>query len=482
MLLSTLFKGAPDIEIEQISADSRIPMKNAVFFCMSGIKDNGHRFVKEAVKNGAKVIVYSEELEDKPKAVYIKVKNVSEALKRAANIFYDYPNKNIDTYIVSGTYGRASVAKIIHTILNKKMPSAYIGILGIQYQDKNYKMNFPTLSAIDNIKVLYNLRNEGIRATTFEATGSSLYLKKLDVVSPEVFVFTGCDERSLEYKSSSKEYYNWIRRYLYTLEDYTKIIINCDDSSYDELRDAGENLITYGTDKDADYCISNPTVTNRNISFRLNVNNLYYDITCPLKGYVNIYNLTAAIASLHEMNYSMEDIISSLNDIEDVEGIYQSVDDEYNVYIDCAYDECSVEEIEKFARNITKGRVITVFGTDFYDEESRMSRISDILNKYSDVVILTEDASHEGEVSEILSRWDKFNTKNRFLKCLYRSSAIDNAISLLNSEDVLLILGKGNETFLTMGLGKEKYYGDAYYAIKYIKEGKDEENETEQIY
>ena len=84
MLLSKLFKGAPDLEIEQLSIDSRLSMKNAIFFCLDGIKYDGHDYIEEAIKNGAKVIVYSKEQEQKFKAIYIKVANVNNTLTKAA--------------------------------------------------------------------------------------------------------------------------------------------------------------------------------------------------------------------------------------------------------------------------------------------------------------------------------------------------------------------------------------------------------------
>lgn len=118
-------------------------------------------------------------------------------------------------------------------------------------------------------------------------------------------------------------------------------------------------------------------------------------------------------------------------------------------------------------------------GVDYYDDENRFAKVAKILNDNCDIVIFTEDASHEAEVSDVLLRIDKYNTKGKFIKYIYRSSAIENGIDLLNDDDILLILGKGDEDFLTMGLGREFYYGDAYYALKYIRKRKEKEYETE---
>ena len=479
MLLSKLFKSAPDIEIEQLSTDSRLPMNNAIFFCLSGIKYDGHLYVEEAVKNGAKVIIYSEELKSKPKAIYIKVKNVQDTLKKIANIFYGYPGNDIETFVISGTNGRASVGKIINHCLNKEIICAYVGILGIQFKDKDFSMSFPTMPPLDNMKALFNLKNEDVHAVTFEATGSALNLKKLDIISPNVFIFTGCDEKSTEYKTSNKEYYNWIRRYLYTLESHTKAVFNADDDSYDELYDSVETSVSYGMSDRCDYQISDINLNNSGIRFNLKYMDNTYPVECGLKGRVNVYNVTAALAALNESGYGLEKFIEYLKDIKDVEGVYQKIGDDYNVIVDCAYDPQNVEEIVKYAKSVNTGRIIAIMGVDYYDDENRFAKVAKILNDNCDIVIFTEDASHEAEVSDVLLRIDKYNTKGKFIKYIYRSSAIENGIDLLNDDDILLILGKGDEDFLTMGLGREFYYGDAYYALKYIRKRKEKEYETE---
>ncbi|MBQ1788488.1 MAG: UDP-N-acetylmuramoyl-L-alanyl-D-glutamate--2,6-diaminopimelate ligase, partial [Erysipelotrichaceae bacterium] len=133
MLLSKLFSGAPDMEIRQLSVDSRMPMEDAIFFCLNGIKYDGHDYIEEAVKNGAKVIIYSKEIERKEKAIYIKVADVNNTLKKTAKIFYGDPGKDIDEFVVGGNYGRCSVALFINHFLNKKEKCGYVGILGIRY-------------------------------------------------------------------------------------------------------------------------------------------------------------------------------------------------------------------------------------------------------------------------------------------------------------------------------------------------------------
>ena len=132
----------------------------------------------------------------------------------------------------------------------------------------------------------------------------------------------------------------------------------------------------------------------------------------------------------------------------------------------------------EYARKVTTGKVIGVIGINYSDSDERIKNIMNLSNKYLDVVVLTEDESLQGEVMSILSKADKYSTLGKVVHIQYRSVAIENAINLMNSNDTLLILGKGNEKYLNMGLGKEKYLGDKHYAIKYISKRKEFENET----
>ena len=451
-------------------------MKNAVFFCLDGIKYNGHDYIEEAIKNGAKVIVYSEPQDVKYNAIYIKVNNVSNALVKCADIFYNNPNDNIEEYIVCGNYGRCSVTSFINDYLNKVSNCAYIGILGIRYNGLELNSNYTTLNLLDNMRLMDTLKKNDVKAVTFEANAASLNLQKLDGIRPECFIYTCTSHSSSEYQTN--DYFAYIRRYMYTLESDTKVVLNADDESLNEINYCVDNYVTYGTNTISDYQIRDISVSRKGISYKIIHEDKTYAVKSALQGRINVYNLTAAIAALNEMGYNLEDIIEKMSDVKSVEGVMENVDDEYNIIIDCAYDLSSLEKVCEYASNVKqKNKSIGVISINATDSEKRLEKIMDIVQKYLDVIILTENESLESEVMEILSRCNKFVHKERVINIPLRSSAIENAIEIMNKNDTLIIVGKGNERFLSMGLGKEFYYGDKHYAKKYIDKRRREENE-----
>jgi len=136
MKLSNIFEKAPNIEIGELTTDSRVKTKNGMFFCLDGLSTNGHRFIPQAIKNGAVCIVHSETLEKYEEGIaYIKVKNVNQTLSKVVNIFYKSPSKSMKMYGVTGTNGKSTVTNIICDIYNRFSSCGYIGTIAIRYNN-----------------------------------------------------------------------------------------------------------------------------------------------------------------------------------------------------------------------------------------------------------------------------------------------------------------------------------------------------------
>lgn len=477
MKLNQIFNNAPEIEIEQLSIDSRLPMKNAIFFCLNGIKYDGHDYVDEAIDNGAIVIIYEKTIETKRNAIYVKVNSVNESLHKIADVFYDNPNDGIDEYIVSGCYGRSSVSNIIKHYLNKKSKCGYIGIFGIIYNQTQLSLTFPALTSLDNLKMLSRMKKENIKNCVFESSPISLYYKKMDVLKPKVFIYTNTSVYSADYKACDINYYSYLRRYLYTLEDRTCVLFNGDDSAFNELKDSVNNYLTYGKDSKCDYRINNIVESRQGTKFELIHDGTSYNVVTKLLSESHVYNYVAALAALNTNGYDIDDIIKNLNDFEFVDGVIEPIKPKNNIIIDCAYGFDSLENILSYAKRNYSGKKIAIVGINYSDDDTRLKKILKLADDYLDLLYVTEDESQEYAVIDILNRLDKFETNCNIVKCIRRSSAIELAIEVLNEDDVLLILGKGSESYMNMGFGKQFYSGDKHFVVKYMNKREEIENE-----
>ena len=479
MYLNELFKNAPGIVINQLSCDSRLPMKDCIYFCVKGIKYNGHEFVDEAINNGANVIVYSDEIDINKNAVFVKVSNVDDVLNQVSSKFYDYPSSKLETYVVGGTKGRSSVASFINTLISPYKKCGSIGVLGINDGNDTRLSNQATLTILDTQKYLYDFVANGCEACTLEAKTLALSYKKLDMINPNSFIYTTTSFESSDYKELGLDYFDSLKRYLYTLDNSTIVILNRDDISFKELYNAaGDRKVSYGKNSESDYLISDIELFNNYSSFTL-THNLSYKITTSLIGEANIYNLVAAIVSLVEEGYEINEIIKNINLIENVDGVYDRLNfDDFNIIVDNANTSDSYSKILDYAIKVTdkNNKIITLVSLNSSDSINRIQPLVEISDNKSDLLILTVDDTYEDNGQEALENASSFVKKHNYLVIADREGAIEESIELLNKGDTLLILGKGNENFMYQGLVKKTYYGDKNNAYKYLNKRLKEEN------
>ena len=478
MLLSELIKNAPSIEINQLSCDSRLPMKDSIFFCLKGVKYNGHEYVNEAIKNGAKAIVYSEDIDTSLNAVFIKVNDVNDILAKISNIFYNNPSSKIETYLTAGSYGRSTVNKIICNLSSNYKTVGYIGNAGIKYLDNNFISNVPSLPLLDNQKFLYELVKNKVEVCTLEADYLSFEFKKFNFLQPNCFIYTNT---SHDKKVLDEKYYQTFIRYLYTLDEKTTVVLNGDDPSFDFLnKAAGINKCSYGQSEYADYLIGDIVLESNKSRFSLRHDSFTYLIETKLVDLNNIYNIVAALAALSENGYPLDELVELVSNLPQNEGVVERLNyTDFNIYIDCAYNIDSHKRLMHFAKRITKkNKTIIVLSINTTDDKNRIKQLVELFDNVAENIILTEDDSLERDINDYLDIASSYVKKALCLKIEDRASAIEEAIELLNKNDNLFILGKGSEKFIYKSLIKQNYEGDKELAIRFMNKRLREEKEV----
>lgn len=479
MLLSELFEKSPDIEIKQLSIDSRLPMKDCIFFCLNGIKYNGHDYVLEAIKNGATVIVYENDIDIKLNAIFIKVDNVANCLNTVAAKFYGYPANDLETYLISGCDGKSSVNHIMYNLINKYKACASIGSFGIFYQSHHLSTSTSTLTILDNQKYLNEFKNNNIKAALFEADALSISYKKVDAINPDVFIYTSTNELSSAYKEIGVNYYDVLCNYLYTIEKNVKVILNHDDLSFGELVNVCEDVYSYGFNEESDYLINNVLIKKDVTYFSLMHDGVNYPFKMSLIGINNVYNAACALAALDQMGYPLNELIIHLENIKQIDGVLERIDNnDFNIYVDCAHNLNNLKYIYDFASSIKKDKKIyVVYGINSSDDKETIKEISELSKKYVDHMILTENNTYGGDIEKMINEIEKYFDGLKLIFVEDRSLAIEAAIELLNKDDLLFILGKGNQTTITRSLGKQSYEGDKKIAINCLNKRIKEEND-----
>lgn len=488
MKLSELFENVPDIEIRSLMADSRKKRPQSIFFCVKGLMSDGHKFIEQAISNGAVVIVYSEPLQKMYKGItYIRVEDVIHTFNAVADAFYNYPSHKLKMYGVTGTNGKSSISCIIRDILNPIKPCGYIGTISIEYGN----VKLPPLLTTPNIDDLHGILGDmvdaGMQACALEASSMGIEQGRVDAIDFDVAIFTNLTHDHLDYHGTMEKYFLAKKKLFDRLKPEAIAITNVDDPHGMRIvEDTHARVITYGTKEGADYQITRYQLMKDKTKITLKIHNMEYELETNLVAKFNIYNLVAAIAALHSTGVSMEEMLGQIRHLKQIEGRMERIDEgqPFNIVIDFGHTPDGIEQVCKYASAITpKGkRIIAITGSAGKRDTEKRPVFGQILDKYSDMIILTEDDPRDEDPLDIAHEIASGIQKTNYVIIEDRYDAIREAIELADPNDTIIILGKGDEKFMYREFGREPYEGDDAIARevlhKYYFSKEDSSDET----
>ena len=465
MKLNRLFSTAPEIEVKDLVTDSRKPMKHAAFYCLKGMVNDGHRFVDQAIANGAIVIVHSDVLIYQPNIIYIHVNDVLEELNRTAAIFFHKPHQKMNLIGVTGTNGKSTIAKTIKEIYNHFEACGYSGTISIEYGQVIEKPDYTTDETVPTLKMLRRMLKAGMKAVCMEVSSQGLDQKRVDALEFDVAIFTNLTHDHLDYHGNFESYYLAKKRLFSLIKTHGCAIINVDDPYGARLyNEVNQRKYSYSIEHEADYQAKDLVIKATQSQFNLVVLNQSYPIVTNFVSSFNISNLLAIIASLHQSGYAIEGIIPLLVNLPQVEGRMEVIQEgqNFDVIVDYAHTPDGFEKIFAFAKSITSpnNKIISVFGSAGKRDRKKRPILGSIADKFSQMIILTEEDPRNESALEIAQEIAEGIQQANHIIVLDRYDAIQQALELANQNDTVLILAKGNERYITRQFGKEAWMGD----------------------
>lgn len=473
--LTDLFENVPDIEIKSLMADSRKKRPSSIFFCVKGMMFDGHKFVEQAIDNGAKVIVHSDPIEKMHDEItYIRVKDVIQAFNKVADAFYGYPSHKLMMFGVTGTNGKSSISCMIRDILNEFEPTGYIGTISIEYGSVKLPPLLTTPDIDDLHGILKDMMDAGMKACALEASSIGIEQGRVDSIDFDVAMFTNLTHDHLDYHGTMANYFNAKKKLFDHLKEDAIAITNVDDSyGLKIVQDCPCKVVTYGIDNKADYKASNIQLLKDKTRFTLTVGNMDYDVETNLVAKFNVYNLLAVIAALNMKGLSIEDMLPYLKDLSQIEGRMQRISDgqPFNILIDFAHTPDGIEKVCQYASAITprEKRIIAITGSAGKRDTIKRPVFGKILDKYCDMIILTEDDPRDEDPHDICEEIASGIDKTNYVTIVDRYSAIREAVELADVNDTIIILGKGDEKFIYREFGREPYEGDDSIAHEVLR-------------
>ncbi|NTW95083.1 MAG: UDP-N-acetylmuramoyl-L-alanyl-D-glutamate--2,6-diaminopimelate ligase [Erysipelotrichaceae bacterium] len=480
MKLNLLFKNAKPIEIESLMSDSRLQIKNSLFFCLKGMKHDGHLHINQAVENGAVAIVHSDDLSNYiPFVEYIRVDDAYVALNKVATIFYDYPCDKLRVFGVTGTNGKTTIAKVIKSVYSDYLNCGYIGTIGFEYGNIIEKPDFTTPEVIGLHEVLSRMIKVKMKAVAIEISSQGLEQHRVDALRLKSAIFTNLTHDHLDYHGTMENYYQAKKKIFSLLNNDGYAILNVDDTYGLRLvEELSCKKKTYGVIGEADYKAKNIVFKDDETSFDMIVQDKTYKVSTNLLGMFNVYNLLAVIASCHLNGMRISNILESVKNLPQVDGRLQHVKmgQNYRVIVDYAHTPDGFEKVFEYADIITPktNKIIAVFGAAGLRDTKKRAVLGSIADRYCTNIIITEEDPRTEDSFEILKQIASGIKTTRHLIILDRLDAIRQAIELANKNDTVLVLGKGNEDYICRANGKELWLGDVVACEEILKSINDE--------
>lgn len=474
MNLNTLFPSCPNLEIEALTADSRENVTRGLFFCLKGLVHDGHRFVDQAIENGAIAIVHSDPIEHKEGIIYHCVSDVLSTLNESAKVFYHDPASHLTLFGVTGTNGKSTIAKTIKEIYSSYVSTGYSGTISIEYADQKEKPDFTTPETIPMMKLLNRMIDHSVKAAALEISSQGLDQGRADALHFDVSIFTNLTHDHLDYHGDLENYY-LAKKHLFDLTKESGCsIINIDDPYGKRLtQELKTRVYSYSILEQADYYAKDIKYHATNTQFTLVVQGKEYSLQTNFVAAFNLSNLLAIIAACHQAHMPLVDILNHVTSLPLVEGRMTVIQEgqAFNCIVDYAHTPDGFEKIYAFAKTITKPnhKIISVFGAAGKRDTKKRAILGEISDRYCTNIILTEEDPRTESALEIAQQIESAIHHANTVIILDRYDAIRQAIELANADDTILILAKGNELYLAKAYGKEPWIGDENCAKEIIQ-------------
>lgn len=472
-LTNVKVNGQTNIEINKIEYNSKKVEKGDVFVAINGYKEDGNDYIKEAIDNGAIAIVSQDAIVDKKENVtYIEVEDARIALAMIAQAYYGNPARKLKIIGITGTKGKTTTAYMIRDIMlasGKKI--GMIGTICNTYGNVTEPALRTSPESLDLHALLARMVEVGMEYVVMEVSSHALELNRVYGIKFVVGVFTNLSEDHLDFHETMENYLE-AKAKLFEMSDFS--IINGDDIYAPRLlKKIKGKIATYGLDNAVDLTATDIRVNPSYVEFKMYVNKMLETIKINIPGRFTVYNALAAIGVCSLFGAQMDAILMALAGLR-VPGRNEVVDinKTFTVIIDYAHTPSSLEAILTSAKRYTKGRVICVFGCGGDRDKEKRAMMGEIAGRLADFTVITSDNPRNEKSDKIIEEIESGmkQTRGLYKAIENRRQAIKFAMRIAWKSDVVIIAGKGHETYQEVENNKRLPFDDKEVVKKIAEE------------
>ena len=466
-------------EIEGICFDSRRCEADFLFVAVAGMKFDGHLFVPEAVRRGAKAIVYEKEIARHASYTSIRVRDSRRALGVLGKNFFENPSGALGLVGVTGTNGKTTVTYLLESILREAgHEPGVIGTVNYRWATKVLSASHTTPESFELQRLLAEIRSAGITHVVMEVSSHALELRRVEDCEFDLGIFMNLTQDHLDFHGTMEDYYASKKRFFTDLLAGEKNgrrqgrIINIDDPWGRRLAEelGAKGLVTFGIDSIAFVQAKEAELSLGEIRAEIETPAGAFPLRAPLSGRFNLYNILAATAAAFHLGIPLSAIQRGIETAKPVPGRLEKISEsgEPAVFVDYAHSEDALKRVLQNLARFRKGRIITVFGCGGDRDRGKRPLMGRAAAEQSDRVIVTSDNPRTEEPLAIIGAIEGGIDANVMKKISSeelraagagktytvvadRREAIGLAIGMASPDDIVLIAGKGHEDYQIIG-------------------------------
>ncbi len=449
-----------DLRVYGIADDSRRVEPGTLFCAWTGTARDGHTFIPAALDAGAVAVIAERGDEAGAPAPRIVVRDGRRAAALAASVVYGDPQNELVLVGVTGTNGKTTTTWLLRHVLAARWPSASLGTLGAVLERGQVVSGSETLTTPGPVELAATLRalvDRGVRALAMEASSHALHQGRMQALRFHAGVFTNLSRDHLDYHGTLEAYLEAKLRLEDLLREDGWAIANADDSAWQALGAKGARLLRFGIHNDADVTARALEIDGRGAHFRLETPKGAVDVSLPLLGGYNVSNALAAAATAIALDFSPAEIAAQLNTTPQVPGRLERIAAvPCPVLRDYAHTPDALERALAALRPLTDGRVIVVFGAGGDRDRGKRPLMGSAAQEGADVAIVTSDNPRTEDPDAIIDEIVA-GMREGYVRITDRREAIAAALDMAGGDDIVLLAGKGHETYQVIGTEKRPF-------------------------
>ena len=445
--------GSTDIAIDKMDFDSRKIEKNDIFIAIRGSISDGHDYIEKAIQQGAAAVICDTLPEVLVKGItYVQVKDTNSALAYMAANYFGDPSEKLKLVGITGTNGKTTIASLLYQLFKKA--GFKVGLLStvkILVDEKEYKATHTTPDSITINHYLKEMVENGVEYCFMEVSSHGIHQKRTEALHFVGGIFTNLSHDHLDYHPTFAEYRDVKKSFFDNLPKAAFVLVNIDDKNGQVmLQNTAAKKLTYALKSYADYKAQ--ILENQLSGLLLKING--NEVWVKLIGTFNAYNLLAIYGAAVQLGLESLEVLRLLSDLESVSGRFQFIVSTTNItaIVDYAHTPDALENVLKTINDIrTKNeQLITVVGCGGDRDKAKRPIMGGIASELSDKAIFTSDNPRGEDADVIISEMEKGVAPQNYMKLLTisdRKQAIKTACQLAQPNDIILIAGKGHETY-----------------------------------